>query len=141
MPLIKVTSSDGKITKLCAAKDIVGLKEKGNRTILELTFNFLRTRHKHFKSLIVSNILAEEKLGFSIDKFVRKEDGLEVEDDVVLQELIKSEKEVWLIAKKISGSSNRKNGVAQIAKVSTLNQKEPSSFDANSLKLLKMQGK
>jgi hypothetical protein len=71
---------------------------------------------------------------------VRKEDGLEVEDDVVLQELIKSEKEVWLIAKKISGSSNRKNGVAQIAKVSTLNQKEPSSFDANSLKLLKMHG-
>ena len=71
---------------------------------------------------------------------MRKEDGLEVEDDVVLQELIKSEKEVWLIAKKISGSSNRKNGVAQIAKVSTLNQKDPSLFDANSLKLLKIHG-
>jgi hypothetical protein len=30
MPLIKVSSSDGKITKLCAAKDILGLKEIGN---------------------------------------------------------------------------------------------------------------
>jgi len=30
MPLIKVSSYDGKITKLCAAKDIFGLKEIGN---------------------------------------------------------------------------------------------------------------
>ncbi len=67
---------------------------------------------------------------------MRKEDGLEVEDDDVLQELLKSEKEVWLIAKKSSETSK----IKQIVKVSTLNQKDPSSFDANSLKLLKMQG-
>jgi hypothetical protein len=35
MPLIKVTTSDGKVTKLCTAKDILGLKEIGNPLILE----------------------------------------------------------------------------------------------------------
>ena len=68
---------------------------------------------------------------------MRKEDGLEVEDDDVLQELLlNSDKEVCLIAEKNSETSK----IKQIVKVSTLNQKDPSSFDANSLKLLKMQG-
>ncbi len=67
---------------------------------------------------------------------MRKEDGLEVEDDDVLQELLNSEKEVCLIAEKNSETSK----IKQIVKVSTLNQKDPCSLDANSLKLLKMQG-
>ena len=71
-----------------------------------------------------------------IDKFVREEDGLEVDDDDVLQELLKSDKEVCLIAKKNSETSKTK----QLLKISTLNQKDPSLFDANSLKLLKIHG-
>jgi hypothetical protein len=34
MPLIQVTTSDGNVTKLCAANDILGLKEIGNPLIL-----------------------------------------------------------------------------------------------------------
>jgi hypothetical protein len=69
---------------------------------------------------------------------VRKDDGLEVEDDDVLQELLlNSDKEVCLIAEKNSETLK----IKQIVKVSTLNQKDPCSLDANSLKLLKMQGK
>ena len=67
---------------------------------------------------------------------MRKEDDLEVEDDDVFQELLKNDKEICLIAKKNSETLKTK----QLVKVSTLNQKEPSSFDAKSLKLLKMQG-
>ncbi len=69
---------------------------------------------------------------------MRKDDGLEVEDDDVLQELLlNSDKEVCLIAEKNSETLK----IKQIVKVSTLNQKDPCSLDANSLKLLKMQGK
>ena len=68
---------------------------------------------------------------------MRKEDGLEVEDDDVLQELLlNSDKELCLVAKKNSETSK----IKQIVKVSSLNQKDPCSLDANSLKLLKMQG-
>ncbi len=69
---------------------------------------------------------------------MRKEDGLEVEDDDVLQELLSKsgDKELCLVAKKNSQTLKIKQNV----KISTLNQKEPSSFDANSLKLLKIHG-
>ena len=67
---------------------------------------------------------------------MRKEDGLEVEDDDVLQELLKNDKEICLVAKENSQTSKIKQNV----KISTLNQKDPSLFDANSLKLLKIHG-
>ena len=40
MPLIKVTSWDGKLTKLLTANDIKGLREKGNQRIKKILFNF-----------------------------------------------------------------------------------------------------
>ncbi len=68
---------------------------------------------------------------------MRKEDGLEVEDDDVLQELLlNSDKELCLVAKKNSETSKINRNV----KISTFNQREPSLFDANSLKLLRIHG-
>lgn len=40
---------------------------------------------------------AEAKLGFEIDKFIRKSDGSEVDDDDVLNHLFTEEKELWLV--------------------------------------------
>jgi hypothetical protein len=63
---------------------------------------------------------------------------LEVDDDNVLQELLANEKEVGLVAKnKYEKSSSRKNDVV---KVSTFNQKDPITFAANNLILLKKLG-
>ena len=67
---------------------------------------------------------------------MRKEDEFEVEDDDVLRELLGINSEVWLIAKKNSGPSNKKH----LVKVSTLNKKDPRSIDADSLKRLKKSG-
>ena len=63
---------------------------------------------------------------------------MEVDDDEVLQELLANEKEVGLVAKnKYEKSSSRKNDVV---KVSTFNQKDPITFAANNLILLKKLG-
>ncbi len=63
---------------------------------------------------------------------------MEVDDDNVLQELLANEKEVGLVAKnKYEKSSSRKNDVV---KVSTFNQKDPITFAANNLILLKKLG-
>ena len=40
----------------------------------------------------------ENKLKIRVEKFVRKSDGLEIEDEDTYSELLKSREEVWLIA-------------------------------------------
>jgi hypothetical protein len=104
--------------------------------ILVFFWAFLILVFGFFFKFLFFKLQAEEKLGFVIGKFLRKEDESEVEDNDVLQELLKSEKEVWLIAKKKSDTPNNKH----LVKISTLNQKDPSSIDADNLKLLKEHG-
>lgn len=76
-------------------------------------------------------------MGYKVEKFTRKEDDIEVEDNEVLQELLSIEKEVWLVAKE----SSVKTQINSHIKVSTLSQKEPKEFNANSLESLKNQSK
>ena len=72
---------------------------------------------------------AEEKLAFRISKFVREKDGIEIEDNQVLMELIKLEKELWLIAVEFKS-----------VKVSLFNQRKCFSYDAKSINTLKKMG-
>jgi len=129
MPLIKLSSDDGKLTKLVAAKDFDSLKQKG----------FLLTSFymENLVNIFISLIKAEEKLGYKIGTFTRKEDDLEVENDEVLQEMLSCEKEVWLIAK--TKNSEKLKTESRVL-ISTLNQTKPVPFIAKSLESLRNQG-
>ena len=129
MPLIKVTSFDAKLTKLVSANDINSLKEKGKQNVFFLI------------SCISSNLnkpcLAEEKLGYKIEKFKRQQDQAEIEDNDVLIELINAEKEVWLVAFPKDYASQVNATKFQTVKVSTFNRNLPVQMEAKNMASLK----
>lgn len=75
-------------------------------------------------------------MGFKVERFTRKEDDLEVEDNDVFQELLSSGKEVWLVAKTKNSETLKKDSRVM---VSTLNQSKPVPFIAKTLESLKNQ--
>ncbi len=102
---------------------------------------FLFVNSRTLLNLLLFYDLAEEKLAFKIDKFTRREDGVEVEDNDTLRELLSSGKEVWLIASQMTNLTQRTLVKEPQIKISTLNQNKPFSITANSLQSLKMQSK
>ena len=80
-------------------------------------------------------------MGYKIDKFIRKQDEFEIDDDDVLLELINTEKDLWLIAVSNSMKSSLTSINESLVKVSRFDSNKPILISATSLDILKIKGK
>ena len=89
--LIKVSlKGKEKSSVKIAAKDLKTLKEKSKALTETLFLNHLFCLNLFSK--------AEKEFRLEIEKFVRKSDNIEIEDDEVLADLIENDKGLWLVA-------------------------------------------
>ena len=77
---------------------------------------------------------------YDVEKFIRKEDGVEIEDDEVFLDLIKNDKELWVLAIGLDDkpTSNSSQSTENVLK-STENVQKKRDFTAeNDIKKLKL---
>ena len=75
---------------------------------------------------------------YDVEKFIRKEDGIEIEDDEVFLDLIKNDKELWVLA--IGLDNKPTSHLFQTSSAENLQKKRdiPTENDIKKLKLIKM---